>query len=775
MTAAQGSGLLAVAIREARWIARDRVALIIVVVLPVIAFALLASTFSNAVVRNLRVDVVDLDHTPTSISFVHAIEAAPGTEVAQRSADLSGAMRAIRSGAAIAAVHIPRGFERDLLEGRRPQVVVFSNKQYFTPGNIAQSALQASASAAAATLVRAAAPAAGAGTGPLVVEQYVLTNPALNYAQFLLRAILPTVLHVLIAVGGGYAVGSEFGARSLPGWMAAAGGRPLTALVGKLAPYLGIYTVMMALGLGIIHGVFEVPFQGNAVMVTAAAILMIVGYLSLAALFQLVTCNLAVGLSITGIVCSPAFGYAGVGFPVLAMNAFAKGWGALLPLRWYIQILFDQAARGVPAAENALPFAVLAALAVLFFALALVRLRAVSRRPLEAPPEPALPVAAPSLVSAFRGEYGRVLRDRGLFGLIVLAPLIYGVFYPQPYLGQLVRDIPIAVVDDDHTEISRSLIETLDADEALSVAVQATTLAQARAALARREVFAIVGIPAGTARDVLKGEPGRVPAYVDSVYFLLYNRALQGIVEAAAQDSAERSSRGARADGSLFRASLASGSPVEVLSEPLFNPTGGYASYIVPAAFVLILQQTLLIGAATVGGVSFATGGAAARRMRGSTRSILGQALAHLALALPGSVFYLVVLPRIYGFSATAHLLDLTAMLIPFLLAVSFLGQFLGAFFRRRETAVLLVIALSLPLFFLVGVAWPLEAVPDILRLASSIFPSTFGIDGLVRINQMGASLADVAADWRALWALALAYALLAVAAGRRASWRTVS
>ena len=51
--------------------------------------------------------------------------------------------------------------------------------------------------------------------GPLVVEQYVLTNPALNYAQFLLRAILPTVLHIVIAIAGGYAVGSEFGSRNL--------------------------------------------------------------------------------------------------------------------------------------------------------------------------------------------------------------------------------------------------------------------------------------------------------------------------------------------------------------------------------------------------------------------------------------------------------------------------------------------------------------------------------------------------------------------------------
>src|SRR4029453_19017559 len=110
-----------------------------------------------------------------------------------------------------------------------------------TPGNIASGGLQAAIAAAVATLPK---DTGGSGTftpGRLVVEQYVLTNPALNYVQFLLRAVLPMVLHVITAIAGGYAVGSEFGSRSLREWIDAAGGSPLAALVGKLAPYFGIF------------------------------------------------------------------------------------------------------------------------------------------------------------------------------------------------------------------------------------------------------------------------------------------------------------------------------------------------------------------------------------------------------------------------------------------------------------------------------------------------------------------------------------------------------
>ena len=135
-------------------------------------------------------------------------------------------------------------------------------------------------------------------------------------------------------------------------WLAAAGGDPVTALVGKLAPYFGAFMLMMVVGAITIHGVYEVPFRGDAVLTGAAACLLVTAYLSVGALLQLLARNLAFGLSLTGIFCSPAFGFAGVGFPVLGMGEFARSWGSLLPLRWYIQILFDQAARGVPPADR---------------------------------------------------------------------------------------------------------------------------------------------------------------------------------------------------------------------------------------------------------------------------------------------------------------------------------------------------------------------------------------------------------------------------------------
>src|SRR5262249_50622499 len=157
---------------------------------------------------------------------------APGLSIAERAADLATAARAIRSGEAIAAVYIPANFERDLKAERRPQVVAFYNQQFLTAAGIASSGLSDSLAAAAGVVVTHAAPKP-ARIGTLVAETIVLVNPQRNYAQFLLRALLPVVAHVIIALAAGYAVGSEFHRRSMRAWLACAGGNPIVALAGK--------------------------------------------------------------------------------------------------------------------------------------------------------------------------------------------------------------------------------------------------------------------------------------------------------------------------------------------------------------------------------------------------------------------------------------------------------------------------------------------------------------------------------------------------------------
>jgi ABC-2 type transport system permease protein len=752
-------GFFLVAAREWRWLTHDRAALILMFGVPLFAFVVLTAVFSHPVIRGLGVAVVDEDRSETSRAFIEQVAASPSLLIVPRTGDLASAARAIRSGNAIAAVYIPADFERDLKAERRPQVVAFYNQQYLTAAGVASSGLSDSLSAAVSRAVASGAPRPSR-IGSLVGEEIVLVNPQRNYAQFLLRALLPMVIHVVITLSAGYAVGSEFQRRSMRVWLACAGGNPVVALAGKLAPLFVIFLfIMLAVPL-FLEGLLGVVFMGDVPMMIVAGSLLIVGYLALGTLLQLLVGDLATGLGLTGLVVSPAFGYAGVGFPVFGMNWFSQTWGTILPVRWYMGVLLGQAARGLPLHESARPFAALAALAVLYALLALLRLRALARRATRTAPAlaPAVAAATPAGAGgAFAAEWRRVLSIRGAFILLVVGPIVYGFYYPQPYLNQILRKIPIAVVDNDLSELSRRIVETLDASGAVSVAVRAATLAEAQAAVDRGEALAVVGIPPQTERDVLKGNSVHIPIYADATYLFIFRTTATGIATAIATLSAELAAGGARTDGSLVKAALASVSPAEVLLQPIFNPVGGYASYIIPAAFILILQQMLLIG------VSMLTVITMVQRPGGAFATVLGRGVAHLTIYLPALALYFIVLPRFYGLSTLGSPLQLFTLAALFTLATSFMGQAAGAWFRRPETPTLIFLGTSLPQLFLAGFSWPREAIPESVQAAGYIFPSDFAIDGIVRVGQLGASLWEVVGDWRGLWLLTTIYFVLAV------------
>jgi ABC-2 type transport system permease protein len=761
MRSASKPGFWLVARRECQWLFHDRVALLLIFGVPLFAFVVLTTVFSHPVIRGLGVTIVDDDRSDASRTLAEYVAASPSLKIVDRSGTLSTAAQDIRSGKAISAIYIPPDFERDLKADRRPQVVGFYNQQFLTAAGIASSGLSdaLSAAAAAAAPSKRAAPAP-ASIGTLTGETIALVNPQKNYAQFLLRALLPMIIHVVITLAAGYSVGSEFRRRDARAWLEAAGGDPVVALVGKLAPLFGIFLLIMLVEPLFLEGVLQIPFKGDVALMVAAASLLIVAHLSLGALLQLLAGDLASGLGLAGLFVSPAFGYAGVGFPTVGMNAFAQVWSAILPLRWYMAVLLGQAARGLPLSESAVPFATLAGLAVLYAGLALLRMTSLQRKgrfEMTGPSDqPEIGGASRGIGGAFKAEWRRVLGTRSAFSLLFLAPLVYGVYYPQPYLNQILRKLPVAVVDNDLSDLSRQIVETLDASGALSVVVRSRTLAEARTAIDRGKAFAAVEIPADTERDVLKGITAHIPIYADATYLFMFRSTASGVATAVGALTSELVSRGARSDGSLVKAKLASLSPADVLLQPIFNPVGGYASYIVPAAFVLILQQTLLIGAAMLTGTALATGA-------GAFAGVFGRAVAHLTIYLPAVALYLIVLPRIYGFSTLGHLPQLFALATVFLLATSFMGQAIGAWFTRPENATLLLLATSLPQFFTAGFAWPREAIPDAAIALGRIFPADYAIDGLVRINQLGASIWEVAHDWLGLWCLALAYFALAV------------
>ncbi|MGM9487628.1 ABC transporter permease [Ideonella sp. YS5] len=352
-----------------------------------------------------------------------------------------------------------------------------------------------------------------------------------------------------------------------------------------------------------------------------------------------------------------------------------------------------------------------------------------------------------------------LLRDPGVLLLALVAPVLYSFFYPWPYLHQAPTRVPVALVDADHSSLSRQIARYVAASPKLEVLLVTGDEGAARAAMQRGEIEGYAVLPRDLRREVLLGQPVVAPVVGNGAYFLLNKVVLAGFAESLGTVSAGVELRKLRARGASGLQAAANRTPIQLQLVPLYNPTEGYGSYVVPAVAVLIVHQTLLMAIAMWAGTWFE------KRSSGPLGPWWPRLAACAALGLASGAWFFQAAFRIFDFGTAAHPAAQVLLLALLAWAAAALGLALGALAADRERAMQLMLFSSIPMVFLSGFSWPAEALAPPLRALAALLPTTPAIQGLLRVNQMDATLADVQPQLAHLALLAAGATALAFAA----------
>ncbi len=358
---------------------------------------------------------------------------------------------------------------------------------------------------------------------------------------------------------------------------------------------------------------------------------------------------------------------------------------------------------------------------------------------------------------AFVSTLREVFRQPEVAALVVLAVLLYGIYYPAPYAHQRARDVPIALVDEEGTTLTRHLAKAIDASDGAALVARPLDIAAGQALLRDREVEALLVIPRGITRDAVRGDGPRLALWIDGVYLVRAKSVGNAVEDALLSTLADD------VKPYLGRRELS----LPVIGTARFNPNGGYANYIFPAVTPVILQQTMLFGVAVLLALR-------RQRRRSAFRGARDLAGTWLALTLISTIAALLYFGWFFAFVDLPGTAGFVMLLIIASLQGAAIAAFacaVGALFHRTETALLLLIPTSLPIFFLTGATWPRDAMPTWVSLVGSVFPATHGARALLLADQMGAPFSAAApslAILLILTAVYLALPLLGLRARRR-------
>ncbi len=371
--------------------------------------------------------------------------------------------------------------------------------------------------------------------------------------------------------------------------------------------------------------------------------------------------------------------------------------------------------------------------------------------------------------AAMQAELRRIVHDAGMLIFFFLVPLAYPLLYGYIYTNEVLREVPVVAVDADHSAQSRKYLRLVDASPDVHIVGRATDMADAERAMRERKAYGIIFVPEDFSEGMARGRQVYVSIFTDTSGLLYYKALLMANTAVSLKMNAEI--KIARSGNTTAMQDKLTQHPIDYAEVSMFNPQNGFASFLIPAVLVLILQQTLLLGTAMAAG----TEREVAKRRRTDKNfidrhpwllpqnfaplpAILGKAAAYLLVYLPVALYVLGVVPRIFTLNQIGNPADIALFVVPFLLASIFFALSLAQAFRRRETCMLTIVFTSVPLLFLTGVSWPSAAIPEGWKIFSFAFPSTFGANGFIKINNMGATLADVKLEWLALWVQAAFY-----------------
>ena len=358
-------------------------------------------------------------------------------------------------------------------------------------------------------------------------------------------------------------------------------------------------------------------------------------------------------------------------------------------------------------------------------------------------------------------EMKQVFRDEGVLIFFVIVPLVYPLLYSWIYNNENVHEVPVVVVDDSHSALSRQFVRMCDASPDIKVLCHAADLDEAKSLVSRQLAKGVYYIPSDFDVSLSRMQQTTVSVYCDMSLMLAYKAIYQTAVAITQQMGAEIQVK--LSQPYTKREAQITARPLDFDDVPIFNPTGGYGNFILPAVLILILQQTLVLG------IGLSAGTAREkdryhqlipidRHYQGVLRIVGGKALCYFMIYAVMGAYLTMVVPRIFSFITLVSWQDLLTLMLPYLLACIFFGMIVSCVVRYRENVMLLIVFVSVPLLFLTGVSWPQSAIPRFWQSISWIFPSTFGVRAFVRMNTMGATLSDVMLEYRVLWLQALSY-----------------
>ncbi len=366
-------------------------------------------------------------------------------------------------------------------------------------------------------------------------------------------------------------------------------------------------------------------------------------------------------------------------------------------------------------------------------------------------------------------EMKSVLKDSGAILVFFIALIIYPLIYSLAYEKEVVRDIPIAIVDLSQSNLSQKYAQMIDESEELDIVYKPGSMEEAKSLFFSGDVKGIIVIDADFHKSILEKKTASVSVYADATYFLFYKQIVLGALMSGETMGGGIEVRRLLAAGNNMQQAMQLRDPLPLKRIELHNPFNGYGGFVMPGLLIVIIQQTLVIGLGMMGGSNrrrnLLTLNNVERKNTffNNVAYVLGKFGTYFVIYFINGLFIFVWIYRWFQFPMHTTFMEILPIYTLFLLATTFLGIAIGTLFKHREEAFMLMVFLSPIILFFTGISYPAESIPKLLHMISYILPSQAMVPAYLRLRTIGCNLSDISFEVNMMIVQAIVYFFLAV------------
>lgn len=329
-------------------------------------------------------------------------------------------------------------------------------------------------------------------------------------------------------------------------------------------------------------------------------------------------------------------------------------------------------------------------------------------------------------VSTIKREFSKIKANTFISVMLFIAPLFFAFVVWYTFSAGILTNMPIAVLDLDNSDITRSITRAIDSTPSVKVKYKVQNYNEGYDLIKSGKAYALVVYPDNFKKDLNRSKRPKIIYYYNNQTILIGGVITKDIQTAVAAltksiDAQIRMKKGMAKSAVLSKINL-----IKVDEHIKSNPYLNYSYFLTYAAFAHVFQVFAVLLAVWAIGTEFKEG-TTKEWMKGANNSIFTAVFGKLAVYLTVLLLQMIIIYSsyilLYGAPFEGNILFTTLSTLVYILAYQLMGMAFVAILSNLRFAMSVGAFYTSLGFSLAGMTYPDMAMPLFVRIYSSLLP----------------------------------------------------